>query len=465
MTRPLTRAPGALAVGAGRVGGGGHRFVTDVLGGLVLVAGLLAMAAGQPFLAVGLVVVLVGVLACATRPYETALALAFLTVAFPKAGIKVGDFPVPVLLFGSVLALGLLALTAERRTRRRPTTVLLVFCALMWVLVRVARTFGTTELGDKLAYVAWSTIPLVMLLVATSIELRDRRLATWMERGFLLAAGFAVVQFFWGIERTAVPGLTIAWGDSYREKHNVISGGETDYSKIMSTYQNGNIFGATAVVFLLVAVTRIARGRAGTHDRVLAAAAALAIVLSGSRAAVLAAVVGLALLALARGSTLRKVRIFALVAGAAVAGLVLQPALTDRYAVSGLVRSGGAGRVATWSAAMESMSPADWLVGARTPYGADGAIGLVTAHGLVGIALLFSAAWVLVVGRPQWRVVFAALAALAAVDSTYAYFPTWFIPALAAALPIVAAAGPPEGDGAADELPGAREAHETGARR
>lgn len=378
------------------------------------------------------------VLAVLRAPYRTALVLGFLTAAFPKAGIKAAGFPFPVFLLGLAVAVLLLIRSAATRNRHTRATTYALLLLLLWVGSRVVVLQDRATTGNLFAYVAWAAIPAVLLYVATQVELPDTRWRLWVERGFMVACLFGLIQNVFGVERTAIPGLTIAYGDSYASKFNVIFGSSGDFTKIMSTYQNGNILSVTAAVFVTLAVMRITRRAATRHDYLLLVLSTIAMILAGSRTGLVALAVGLALIGLRDGSVARKVGIVGLVSAGYFAVVWFLPALAERYSVDGAVRDGAAGRTGIWTRALNSMSAGDWLLGTPVFRADEGGVGLFQQHGILGFALLV----IVVAGatrlRRDWRLPFAVLAVAALIDTSYALFPTCFIPAALAACPIAA---------------------------
>src|SRR5665648_865200 len=196
-----------------------------------------------------------------------------------------------------------------------------------------------------------------LLYLGTRVELPDLRWRLAMEKGFIVAAGFGLAQWAFGIEQTKIPGLTIALGDTYATKNDVIFTGDgQNISKIMSTYQNGNIFGVVAAVFLIVSIARISDRKAARHDWLLFFSSGLAVSLSGSRTALVVAVVGIVLVFMRRGNMANKLWVGV---GVVVSyGMVvwLEPALASRYTIGNLVASGGAGRTLIWARTTDAMT-------------------------------------------------------------------------------------------------------------
>jgi hypothetical protein len=201
----------------------------------------------------------------------------------------------------------------------------------------------------------------------------------------------------------------------------------------MSTYQNGNIFGITAAVFLLLAAQRIIKRSAWRHDWVLLGGAAISVGLSGSRTAIIATVVGLIALYLQSGSTTRKTVVLVFGAGIGFLSLQLVPGLADRYTLSSVVESGGSGRLQIWEAGFARTATWEWVVGAQRHLPLEGAPGILFQIGAIGIFLMGLLVVSLARRRHGWLVPLAGLGAAISVDYAYALFPTLFIPAAAMA--------------------------------
>ena len=369
------------------------------------------------------------------RPYQAACVLAFLTAAFPKAGIKLDGFPFPVFLFGLLFAMVLIAMK-KKIVNHTALATLATVLFIFWALFRAA-IFASSGIGTVAAFLAWSAIPLVMLYLATRIQDNMFSFRRSIEKGFLLAVGYAMLQFAFSIEATAIPGLTYALGDDLTQKHNVIYGGDGDYSKIPSTYQNGNIFGLVAAAFLALAIQRIIR-RAGTPmDTLVLLASGAAIAVSGSRTAIVASVLAIALLFLVTGVLKTKVRVVIILGLAVSAVVAFQPQLLDRYSLANLQESGGAGRSDMWALALSNLTPLEHWFGSETFILTEGWLGVVMQIGVIGIILMCVAIAFLLKRRPGFGIAVFVLLIGVVIDSSYRFFPTWFlVAALAAASPI-----------------------------
>ena len=382
------------------------------------------------------IIVLLGFMVWAIlHPYTAACTLAFLTAAFPKAGIKVADFPFPIFLFGLLFALVLITVK-KRAVNHSAMATLATAMFIFWVIIR-AIIFSDNGPGPVAAFLAWTAIPLVMLYMATRVQDDVLKFRRSIEAGFLIAVGYGLLQFAFGIEAVAIPGLTHALGDDILHKNNVIYSELVDYSKIPATYQHGNIFGLVAAVFLALAMQRIVRRSASRMDTALLIAGATAVALSGSRTAIVASVVALAVLLLTTGRLAQKVGVLAVLGVAGVAVMAAQPQLLDRYSVGDLAATGGAGRSEIWGSFLSYMTPTEFWFGTERYWLTEGWLGVVMQIGIVGTFVLCLSILLLLKRRRGFGIAVLVLLVGAIIDASYQLFPTWFlIAALAAADPL-----------------------------
>lgn len=410
--------------------------------GLVGCAVVVLLTLTQSLLWLALPLLLLLAYAAVAHPFGTACALGFLAAALPKAGFRVGDFPVPVLLPGLLLAAFLLHVRFRAGARPRGVVVA-VGLLTAWVVLRAG--VHLDEGPDQVfAFVAWAFLPLLVVFWCADLGVPPAFRRS-VEAGFLLSVGYGVLQLALGIDAVAVPGVTYALGDDLDAKFNdIYVGSVVEFSKIPSTYQNGNIYGVVATVFLVLTLHRVLARGWRAYDAVLVGAAVLAVALSGSRSAVLAAAVAVPLLYLSRGRASTKIGFAAVATGSIGVALLVQPGLVRRFSVETLTSSGGSGRVDTWSDYLGSLGWQQLLLGSRDRVIPEGWPALVNELGLVGLALLVVAYATLLRRRADFRVVLLALAAAAVVDSTFLLFPTWFLPAILTAAPTPVASREPE---------------------
>lgn len=372
------------------------------------------------------------------KPLYLAVVLAFLTAAFPKAGIKMGGFPFPIFLFGLVLSVVILWMINKERRRFSIASQIIFISYISWVLSRglwLATTGSVPR--ETFSFLAFSIIPAMILFFSTSILKPDKAYSRSFQVGFIVAAIFGIFQWNFGLDETAIPGLTIAWGDSYEFKNNVIYDSVNgDFTKIPSTYQNGNIFGVTSGFFFLVSFYRLTLRKAIFFDYAIMAIALLMVGISGSRTALLGTLLVGGFMVLRRLSLVKGLSLITVVLALFVLLFSIQPGLAERYSLANVINSGGAGRATIWATAVNEISAFEIFVGTDKFVSAEGWAGGVQQLGLVGITLLLAFVILRTRHLAASPFIIAFLGICAILDSSYVLFPTWFIPAAMAATPV-----------------------------
>ncbi len=336
----------------------------------------------------------------------------------------------------------------ERSTRRPPVDLAIVLFGMMaWAITRVSiiRTSGAS-LGECFALIGWYLLPALVLYGTRSGEVElyaDTRLRDSLGKGLEVGVGaagcFSIIQLIFGIEQTKIPGLTLAIGDSYASKPLLIhTNGYETFSKIPSTYQNGNVLGPVAGFILIIALARLVQGKKSTQSELVYSAVILclattACLLSGSRTVVLAVCLS-ALLALLQGRLKRKLPVLVGTGAVLLVALQLQPGLAGRFAPSSLLDTEAAGRTDNWKRIVGEGIPFRLLIGSEewlSPRDSvEGLLGALQRVGVVGLSLYCLLIWRAVLkgqGR-HWRVPCMVLLVAFALDSSYLVFPTLFIP-------------------------------------
>ncbi len=184
----------------------------------------------------------------------TTAILLFLLVAMPKGGIKFERIPITF----SYLALGLaavpcLASSVRTSTWNRPTVVciLMTLPLAVMTILKVTR-WGYYEQGFALALITnVCVLPFVFLVCFRALgpALVHRRTQRLLVLCIALVTLFGLVEFvsrnFFG-SAIEVPYITVNSDDVGRiwEKHNQ----RTNLVKLVSTYNNGNIFGICMLI-------------------------------------------------------------------------------------------------------------------------------------------------------------------------------------------------------------------------
>ena len=105
-----------------------------------------------------------------------------------------------------------------------------------------------------------------------------RQYLLFMKRAYYFVLAYGVLQIIFGSEAVAIQNVTATYSDSFDEiinKHNVVRGMAESFSKIFSTYHNGNLFGVAVVLCAPLAV--YVERRSSVRIAVLGAAAVLCV--------------------------------------------------------------------------------------------------------------------------------------------------------------------------------------------
>lgn len=397
--------------------------------------GLVAVVA--PLMAAGVVVLVTLTTLGLASPVGFVSISAFMTTAFPKAGVLLGGLPLPIMMFVLLLTAVMLRPYATSTAGHRPGRRLAAI-GLAWLTYRLlAMYLDGASAADLLALAGWYGLPLVLLSVGPAVgALRGRHGALWanrLETGVLVACAFSLVQQVWGIEETAVPGITRAVGADYSTKPLQFIGG----TKIPSTYQNGNILGVITAFFFLVTAERVLRGRGTPRDWLLMAGTAVATILSGSRTVLIGLILGLMTLVVLSGLNRRTVIVCLLAGGALFGVLEASPGLGDRILGTTASDPALAQRTVVWAKVLESTSIVELLNGGSVwvradpdPGLAEGMIGAIQQVGVIGMVLFVGVVFAATSPRElrRWRFILIPVAVSLVADSAYLVFPTLFIP-------------------------------------
>lgn len=176
----------------------------------------------------------------------------FVTTAFPKAGAQVAGLPLTLnLLLTAYIIL------------RRPNQTLLSMQKHRSILISYSVLFVFGILSMLLAFVQGAapfTLSQMLIVIGSPLvgiaafRLSPERFAKIIIVSMLIVNTYAMLQYAFGIENTAIEGLTYTYGQSITDKP---IGFKTDGTaeKMISTYQNGNLYGlfdALGLSYLLI---------------------------------------------------------------------------------------------------------------------------------------------------------------------------------------------------------------------
>ena len=184
------------------------------------------------------------------------LLVVFFNVWFPKAGIKISGIPLTVgnVFFMILLVLWFgMALIRKKIKCPKPAVILLV--GVVYFIVKY--TYIVLS-GSSFASNVTFIIPLILYPFGLFIgyefiknEKQKEIIINVIRYGFYFICFYALLQYVVGIGGCDVPGLTVNLSDYremgpqwYMQKSN---GTSEENAKIVSTYQNGNLFGINLI--------------------------------------------------------------------------------------------------------------------------------------------------------------------------------------------------------------------------
>lgn len=180
----------------------------------------------------------------------------FLNIWIPKGGIKIQNIPVT---FGNVFFFVLLILffiyLLFRQKIYKDKMQLLIFISIVFFAFRIIFAFlnDNMKFSDIIQYlIPLSIYPFMYLITYNCIRKKQQlcKIINIITLGFIFICIYGLMQNLFGIDKLTIPGITVNYSDYkesplwYLQKAN----GQGDASKMVSTYQNGNIFGVNLLL-------------------------------------------------------------------------------------------------------------------------------------------------------------------------------------------------------------------------
>lgn len=176
----------------------------------------------------------------------------FFSIWFPKGGIKLGGIPLTIsnILFGITFILWCIKKLKNDKIKISSLGCILIgtigYCIFKYTIAYA----GGKGVIESIGYI----IPLIiypLIFFITFDEIQDKEQINQIIKiivcGFWFLSLYSLLQYVVGINKCAIPGLTVNLSDYqqygeywYMTKAN---GTQLTETKIVSTYQNGNLFG------------------------------------------------------------------------------------------------------------------------------------------------------------------------------------------------------------------------------
>ncbi len=186
----------------------------------------------------------------------------FLNFALPKAGTKIGNFPLYLSALLTILVF--LPLTFYRTVKnyreREERSTLIYFISFLLVFALDIILQGVPSPASAIFdsylpyFIALSSVFLIFTAKYTGIKAEDFKFIILCS--FFILTIYGLVQKIFGDMNTIIPGITFNYSEAINispkqslnvwAKHNFVEG--LNYLKLSSTYQNGNLFGVNYIL-------------------------------------------------------------------------------------------------------------------------------------------------------------------------------------------------------------------------
>ncbi len=176
----------------------------------------------------------------------------FFNIWFPKAGIKLAGLPLTIgnIVFAVTFGFWIIKFIKDRKIKIVPIHLLVIFCflyiVLKYLIIYANGLFKTNSISYVITLIIY---PLILFITYDIVDSKEkmRKIIKIIYYGFFFLCFYSLLQYFVGIENCDIPGLTVNLTD-YREMGELwymqkSNGLDTTNAKIVSTYQNGNLFG------------------------------------------------------------------------------------------------------------------------------------------------------------------------------------------------------------------------------
>jgi hypothetical protein len=189
--------------------------------------------------------------------YVLLLITMFFNICFPKAGIKLSGIPLTIgnIFFFLLLMVWGLKKIKEKRIKMYGIGITVLFLAIYVILKYLVIYLNGKEIVKYISYIIpLVCYPFIYFITKDTIktEKYKNKIMNLIVYGFVFICMYGVLQFFVGIGNCDIPGLTVNYSDYTEYGENWFltknNGVDSKSSKIVSTYQNGNLFGINMLI-------------------------------------------------------------------------------------------------------------------------------------------------------------------------------------------------------------------------
>jgi hypothetical protein len=205
----------------------------------------------------------------------------FTSMAFPKAGVEVGQVPLTL----SIVLYGILLIKYVNCILKSMSWIsgflrYYLFFSFMVMLITILN-FGKTTLFHSFVSLILVVSPMAIVL-GQNIELEKAKKI--LAIALFIVGMYAIIQWFFGIKNTAINGINITYGDDFFNKPIGWGVDGREAIKMPTTYQNGNSAAVFySMVIPIVAIWRPIKSRYKVLKLLSATVGVIGLAMSGSR--------------------------------------------------------------------------------------------------------------------------------------------------------------------------------------
>lgn len=182
----------------------------------------------------------------------------FFNYWFPKAGIKISEIPITVsmLVFIGLVIIWLLKYITGRKIKITNIHKIIFVGELYFLFRLIFSLLIGEELSNVVGYMLPAAVyPFIFFIITNEVDTKEKydKIMKILIIGFFVLCLYSLAQYILGISSVDIPGLTVNYTDYqedgedwYLQKSNGVT---EENAKIVSTYQNGNLFGVNLIIF------------------------------------------------------------------------------------------------------------------------------------------------------------------------------------------------------------------------
>lgn len=191
-----------------------------------------------------------------SRFFKLLLVTIFFNIWFPKAGIKISGIPFTIgnIMFALTFIMWIF-LKFKNIMKFNKTGILILFGILYFLARLFLSYFINLDFEHFIGFIIPLIVyPLIFYIIIDTVDSKEKvdKIVKIIVYGFFFLSIYALMQYIFGIDKVAIPGITVNLTD-YKEYGKYwflqkANGTTVDSAKIVGTYQNGNLFGISLIL-------------------------------------------------------------------------------------------------------------------------------------------------------------------------------------------------------------------------